>query len=55
MNNQTQQPHIQRVRADQPASKPGIDLQALAEEVLKLLKREMRLENERQGWQQLWK
>ena len=55
MNNQTRQMQSQRAEADQPVSKQGIDLQALAEEVLKLLKREMRLENERRGWQQLWK
>ena len=31
-----------------------IDLQALAEEVVALLKRELRLEGERRGWQHVW-
>jgi hypothetical protein len=31
-----------------------IDLQALAEEVVALLKQELRLERERQGWHQVW-
>jgi hypothetical protein len=31
-----------------------IDLQALAEEVVALLKRELRLEDERRGWQRVW-
>jgi hypothetical protein len=31
-----------------------IDLQALAEEVVALLKRELRLEDERRGWQCVW-
>ena len=31
-----------------------LDLQALAEEVVKLLKRELQLENERRGWRRVW-
>jgi hypothetical protein len=31
-----------------------IDLQALAEEVYELLRRELRLERERQGWREVW-
>jgi hypothetical protein len=31
-----------------------IDLQALAEEVVALLKRELRLEDERRGWHRVW-
>ena len=31
-----------------------IDLRALAEEVYALLKEELRLERERQGWRQVW-
>ena len=30
------------------------DLNALAEEVVKLLKRELQLENERRGWHRVW-
>lgn len=30
------------------------DLNALAEEVVKLLKRELQLENERRGWRRVW-
>ncbi len=30
------------------------DLYALAEEVVKLLKRELQLENERRGWHRVW-
>ena len=31
-----------------------IDLQALAEEVVALLKQELRLEDERRGWHRVW-
>jgi hypothetical protein len=31
-----------------------IDLQALAEEVVALLKQELRLEGERRGWHRVW-
>lgn len=31
-----------------------LDLQALAEEVVKLLRRELQLENERRGWHRVW-
>ena len=31
-----------------------VDLQALAAEVYALLKQELRLERERQGWRQVW-
>ena len=30
------------------------DLNALAEEVVKLLKRELQLENKRRGWHRVW-
>lgn len=31
-----------------------LDLDALAEEVVKLLKQELRVENERRGWHRVW-
>jgi hypothetical protein len=39
---------------DSPAEIEDIDLQALAEIIVALLKRELRLENERRGWHQVW-
>ena len=31
-----------------------LDLDALAKEVIKLLKQELRIENERRGWHRVW-
>ena len=39
---------------DSPVEIEDIDLQALAERVVALLKRELRLENERRGWHRVW-
>ncbi len=35
-------------------SSSQIDLQALAEEIYKLLQKELRLERERRGWRHIW-
>ena len=32
----------------------ALDLDALAEEIVRLLKQELRIEGERQGWRRLW-
>ena len=37
-----------------PAGIDEVDLQALAEEIYALLKKELRLERERRGWHEMW-
>ena len=40
---------------DHPKAKKGIDLQTLAEQILRLLKEEARVERERTGTPRTWK
>lgn len=55
-NPSTAPPHIQRVGENDETvvNIEALDLEALAEEVVKLLKQELRVENERRGWHRVW-
>ena len=48
-----QDPDIQQAEGDDE-SKAEIDLEALARKVYELLKEELWLEKDRQGWRRLW-
>ncbi|MBN2145910.1 MAG: hypothetical protein JW726_00925 [Anaerolineales bacterium] len=49
-----QDPQLQRVETEEDEPEIEIDLEALAREVYELLKEELWIEKDRQGWRRLW-
>ena len=59
MTNEQSALHVSRSKDDEyegglSINAKDVDLRALAEKVYALLKQELRLERERQGWRQIW-